>query len=173
MKLLQICCHSTREYFIFLYFCSRGSCCMSVNWVKHAWQVIVYGWREARGSQHGSIRERSVCNLQEMHDHTALSTRPLIVRDAEEHMSGKEEGEWGVRYQQSAGMWSLQVGFHKLEMTPEIRLAMMNLWSFYDTIQYCIFLHYNHLVNRWQKWITDQQLTNWSINLSIVEHVVM
>lgn len=172
MKLLQICCHSTWECFIFLCFCSRGSCCMSVNWLKHAWQVMVYGWREARGSEHGSIRERSVCNPQEMHaidHHTALSTQPLIVRDAKEHMSGKEEGEWGVRYQQSAGIWFLQVRFRKLEMTPEIRLGMMNLWSLYDTEQYCIFLHYSHLVNRWQKWVTDQQLTD---NLSIAKYVI-
>lgn len=45
---------------------------------------------------HGSVSKRSVCNLQKMHAidrRTTLSTRPLIARDAEEHMLGKEEGE--------------------------------------------------------------------------------
>lgn len=60
--------------------------------------MLLCEWREARGSQpHGGVSKGSVCNLQKMHAidrHTTLSTRPLIARDAEEHMSGKEEGEW-------------------------------------------------------------------------------
>lgn len=60
-------------------------------------------------------------NLREMRaiDHrTTLSTRPLIARDAEEHMLGKEEGDKSVRCQQRAAIWFPQRGLCKLRMTP-------------------------------------------------------
>lgn len=51
-------------------------------------------WCAGKGRQGGV--NPSVRDLRKMHAidrHTTLSTRPLIVRDAEEHMLGKEERE--------------------------------------------------------------------------------
>lgn len=53
-------------------------------------------WKVVRANQpSGSVRKGSVSNLLKMHamDHTTLSPRPLIVRDIEEHMLGREEAE--------------------------------------------------------------------------------
>lgn len=98
-------------FLFFLAFLKPGFCCMSMNWAKHAWQAIVCGWKEGRGSQpHGGVSEGSVCNLQKMHAidrHTTLSTRPLIARDVEEHMLVKEEGVSDVSNVQAYGSYKL------------------------------------------------------------------
>lgn len=102
---------------------------MSMNYRLNKHDTMVYCWRVVRRNQpNGSVRKRSACNLQKAHAidrHTTLSARPLIARDVEEHMLGKEEES--VRCQQCADIWFLQAGLRKLEMTPENRFAMMNL----------------------------------------------
>lgn len=52
----------------------------------------------------------SACNLQKfhaIHHHTILSTRPLIARDVEEHMLGKEEEVSDVSNVQAYGSYKL------------------------------------------------------------------
>lgn len=59
--------------------------------------TLVYCWRVVGGNQpNAGVRKGSVRNLSRMHAarrRSAPSLRPLIERDAEEHMLGREAGE--------------------------------------------------------------------------------
>lgn len=54
------------------------------------------GWYGGINPKGSVKKKRTVCKLQKTHAtdrHTTLSTRPLIARDAEEHMLGKSKGK--------------------------------------------------------------------------------
>lgn len=79
-----------------------------------------------------------MCNLQEMHAihrHTTLSRRPLIARDAEEHMSREEEREGvsDVSRMQAYGSWlgKTNAGFTRVELVNgEQSLGLLALHDF-------------------------------------------
>lgn len=88
-----------------------------------------YGWGLGKGNQpNGSVRKGSVCNLQKAQaiDHHTISKAPNCKGCCRTHVREREMGR-GVICQQCAGIWFLQAGLQKVEMTPEIRFAMMNL----------------------------------------------